>query len=794
MIKMYLILTLLCTAVLQAEVFRLKNNYVKYKVMFLNEDGNFVTNFVTYTVTDYNDVTTSYRLKVEHEGSQIYSDWIAGYELDGENASEDIFKKCVSLMGDIDSVDIPNYATVPACLLKKDLFTPNYGEIKLPDNFNLDLIIGNEPMNRFWFNSQIPIFGVAKMVGKNAGALVVEFGQKLNDEPLIFKRPSGPNAIKVNPLTCVCVNRTAISLGDCDSFCADKTDTSETLYASITPGIDVVLNDIFGLNGEGDGNLFGWCTAVLPNGISSNPGCVLEFDNQKGSVTQVPVNVWAGSNNFSASVQELALETNYVVKLKEVESGAVSSAFEVYIKDPSSADPIPGPLPTIALHQYFCVARSGAVINGQLNVTNALKVHFYFHDRLEPTPLKPEEEFLLCHDINLNPGSDSAAYPRIGKREQEFRVWSRYDLRFEDTGQAYAAVDAANGNLDINDEIHRRLTQIGDTSSIGMVGVYNYFNWPTDPDNRENPYIQGVIMIPWINQKTNRGFCPVQQDYSSGDKVFQILKDLGANTDTEAIYMAVREKEPFYDLDGNFIEAPDDVILIRESELNKIWFYFENGTPMVANNIAATQKTIRFYWPPRGTDPLTKQGDQKLYTIKAPDEIGSNGFDISVQNLVRPSDKRFGCVPVLGNSVLVNVTAQLGQSCRSDFECESLCCSEQTGQCLDDISCNKEQGQSCVAKNYCGKQTVVDEILILTGPNPTTCSLYSIKSKRRPDCINSFCDRVVPKSVPDYSPLNTDCSAALPMSNFDLPPVTPTPGPAPSPTPDPIPSPTASPN
>ena len=326
----------------------------------------------------------------------------------------------------------------------------------------------------------------------------------------------------------------------------------------------------------------------------------------------------------------------------------VTGSFQVYIKDPDGDNPITGLFPSIPIHQYFCVARSGAVVNGQLNTTNALKVHFYYHDRLEPDALGPEEEFLLCHDINENPGDDSVAYPRIGTREQEFRLWSRNDLRFEDTGQAYNPSDAANGNPDINDEIQRRLQANGSTTSTSLVSVYVPFNWPTDPSNREEPPIQGLLMVPWINQDTNLGFCPVQKDYNQGDAVFQIIKDLGGNVDTEGVYLAVKEKEPFFDADGTAVPVPDDVILVRQSQLEKIWFFYDNGTPTSANELTATQKTIRFFWPPRDVDPLTKQADQKLYTVKAPDEIGTNDFDLNLQTTVRPSDKRFGCIPVSG--------------------------------------------------------------------------------------------------------------------------------------------------
>ena len=55
--------------------------------------------------------------------------------------------------------------------------------------------------------------------------------------------------------------------------------------------------------------------------------CQLEFKDPTGNITPIPVNIIAGTNNFTASVQELQRETNYVVNIKEIESGASNGIF-----------------------------------------------------------------------------------------------------------------------------------------------------------------------------------------------------------------------------------------------------------------------------------------------------------------------------------------------------------------------------------------------------------------------------------------------------------------------------------
>ena len=159
-------------------------------------------------------------------------------------------------------------------------------------------------------------------------------------------------------------------------------------------------------------------------------------------------------------------------------------------------------------------------------------------------------------------------------------------------------------------------------------------------------------MVPFINQTTQRGFCPVQADYENGDPVFQVIRELEGAIDTEAVYLAEKVQLPFFDIDGNPEDPPDDVIFISESQLRQIWFFNDNGLRVAADDETILTRTIRFFWPPRDNgDPLTQVADQEEFIIRAPDEIGSDdAFLTELNTVTRPSDRRFGCIPVRGEN------------------------------------------------------------------------------------------------------------------------------------------------
>ena len=48
----------------------------------------------------------------------------------------------------------------------------------------------------------------------------------------------------------------------------------------------------------------------------------------------------------------------------------------------------------------------------------------------------------------------------------------------------------------------------------------------------------------------------------------------------EGIFLAEKEPEVLADADGILSQAPQDVLIIREGLLRRIWFYFEDNKPV----------------------------------------------------------------------------------------------------------------------------------------------------------------------------------------------------------------------
>ena len=55
-----------------------------------------------------------------------------------------------------------------------------------------------------------------------------------------------------------------------------------------------------------------------------------------------------------------------------------------------------------------------------------------------------------------------------------------------------------------------------------------------------------------------------------------------------------------------------------------------------------------FYWPADINDPYVRKSTQDIYTIRAASEIGTGNDESDLQTVVRPPDKRYGCVPSIG--------------------------------------------------------------------------------------------------------------------------------------------------
>lgn len=114
----------------------------------------------------------------------------------------------------------------------------------------------------------------------------------------------------------------------------------------------------------------------------------------------------------------------------------------------------------------------------------------------------------------------------------------------------------------------------------------------------------------------------------------------------------------------------------------------------------------------------------------------------------------------------------IGQTCSTDFDCTSLCCSPTSGRCevhnnsLDPaVLCSKPPGQLCIAKEWCMKQTVSDCFIVKTGFDEfgsTTCEVRCYNVEKFGDCLNGVCTPPQAVDQPVFNPADPNaCDDAI---------------------------------
>lgn len=443
------------------------------------------------------------------------------------------------------------------------------------------------------------------------------------DEQIEIKRPT--DQVSVRKDFCSCLAGKPDILNNCDAFCTGRNLTTPTLFGSVDLGPDILLNAELG-------NLSNWCSREIGDGLTG-PSCLLEA-NDGFSTQKLTMEVQEGGNSFTANLQTLSFNKTYVMRIVEQTSGARSNAFQL-IRKQQQTDPVgpQGPLKIMAVSQYTCVKRSATVINSDFLFENAVRQHFYFASNNSPPPQPPNTPLVICHDIaqGLN---DNPLRPRLELRPQHFAVWDLADLRFID-------VNPQDGSPDVNTLIRDRLTnEFGVSANVNLFGL---LTWPNGPNSGAQNL--GIFMQPFVNPVTGKAFCPGRQQYDSDDPIFRILGDV-VGVPTEGIYLAEKEPEALTDQQGNTIEVPQDIILMRENLLKRIWFYFENDRHFIPDDITVNSKTIHFYYPPDLNDPFTKKSTQRTYTVRSPQNIGAQS-NVGLNTSIPAPDKRFGCIPAI---------------------------------------------------------------------------------------------------------------------------------------------------
>lgn len=120
---------------------------------------------------------------------------------------------------------------------------------------------------------------------------------------------------------------------------------------------------------------------------------------------------------------------------------------------------------------------------------------------------------------------------------------------------------------------------------------------------------------------------------------------------------------------------------------------------------------------------------------------------------------------IFGNS-------ETGDSCQSDYQCQSLCCNDSTGTCnrhepqsAEPILCNKALGQSCITSEFCKSEYIVDCKIIKIYParsdGSQNCALRCLAILKNSPCVNKRCQPPYKSPVPSFNPANPDCSNAV---------------------------------
>ena len=463
---------------------------------------------------------------------------------------------------------------------------------------------------------------------------------------------TGPKLIRpeqsifVKPDYCSCLNGKRDILNQCDSFCKNTTE-GPTLYGSVILGQKVILNEVLG-------SLERWCNAEIPGVPGVSPKCVLQVYNGTGK-EDLDMVIQPNSNNFTVNINSLKIDVTYVAKIIETGSktnNASSDEFQIRrVPPPPSTAVFPGPLKITPINQYACITRVGeSDPNTRSNYFNLKATNHYYYDPRQKPPVGPPNAFVYCYDRDQYGPIDRINIPRLELVPKAFSLWDQTDVRFSDTN--------GDGQMDINTLI--------DTEMLLKWGVTvktNYFvpfKWPTSPAIATEGEAAGAapvatlgyIMRVFIDPYTGVGKCPTQADYFGYDITFQALRGV-VGVDTEALYIGAREKEVLTNPDGTTTEIPPDIILIKESELKRIWFYYENNLPTKPDEVTSGQMTIHFYYPPAPGyyDPYVQKSYQSLYTIRDRSALGASttneaaGGETGTVQALPSYDKRFGCVP-----------------------------------------------------------------------------------------------------------------------------------------------------
>ena len=435
---------------------------------------------------------------------------------------------------------------------------------------------------------------------------------------------------------CACQNGLPASINSCEATCAAKTATANiTLFGKVTLGPNILLNEELG-------NLHNWCNAEITGADLVGPGCKLEFTDTSNNTDYAEINIPAGSNTFSVDLSTTSMKQNenYIIRIVERESGSMVASDEKQIRltpyEEEDTDPA-GPLNITPVSQYSCILRQIATNpnNGEVSYIAIAKQHYYFPSGDTPPSLPDDTPRYVCHDVQTYGEDDSVLYPRL-EVTQPFVMWNQDDTRFNDTD--------SDGVIDVNEKITEdyKIAAGRENDSTVDIQLFSVFEWNYIPQidgwRSSTKTNLGLMMIPFVNNQ-NLAECPKESDYIGDNPLYNVIGDY-VGVDTEGLYMA--ESEPYQDNQGNTII---DIIMIKESDLKQVWFYFEDGKFLIPDTTTSRTKTIHFFYPLDKSAPYIQKASQVLYTVRYPDAIGTDGVTTGIVTGNRPPDNRFACIP-----------------------------------------------------------------------------------------------------------------------------------------------------
>lgn len=119
----------------------------------------------------------------------------------------------------------------------------------------------------------------------------------------------------------------------------------------------------------------------------------------------------------------------------------------------------------------------------------------------------------------------------------------------------------------------------------------------------------------------------------------------------------------------------------------------------------------------------------------------------------------------------------VGDSCTSDFQCQTLCCNTTSGTCANHnalavpaVLCSKPVGEFCIAKEWCGKSPVTKCLVIKTGTDASgnvTCRQQCYTTQEFGDCLNGTCIPPEQPAIPSFDPdAEGACDGAVTAPSF----------------------------